>query len=36
MVASQLNTLMAEGMATANVRALKIMPASGDWPLTNM
>ena len=35
-VASQLKTLMAEGIATVNVKALKIMPTSGDWPLTNM
>ena len=35
-VATQLNTLIAEGIATLNVRALKIMAVKADWPLTNM
>ena len=35
-VASQLQTLIAEGMATSIVRALKITLAGPDWPLGNM
>ena len=35
-VAIQLNTLIAEGMATAKLKAEKIMPAQTDCPLTNM
>ena len=36
MVDSQLKTLIAEGIETLNVKALKIIAANGDWPLTNM
>ena len=35
-VASQLKTFTADGIATLNVRAEKIMLASFDWPLVNM
>ena len=35
-VASQLKTLTAEGIATEKVRAEKIMFISPDWPLVNM
>ena len=35
-VAIQLKTLIADGMATRKVRNEKIMVASSDWPLTNM
>jgi DNA-directed RNA polymerase len=35
-VASQLNTLIADGIDTLNVSRLKITVASADWPLTNM
>jgi len=35
-VAVQLNTLIADGIATAKLRIEKIMLAYGDWPATNM
>jgi len=36
MVASQFQTLMAEGMATVMVRKEKMVPSMVDWPLGNM
>jgi len=36
MVAIQLNTLIADGMAMKNVRKLKIAPANRLMPATNM
>src|ERR1700759_4668242 len=36
MVDTQLKILIAVGMAIKNVMALKMVPASTDWPLTNM
>ena len=35
-VASQFQTLIAEGMATRTVNPLKIIFAGPDWPLGNM
>ena len=35
-MASQLKTLIADGIDTRKVSALKIMLASADWPLVNM
>src|SRR5437016_6493215 len=36
MVAVQLKTFTADGMATRKLKNEKIIPAYGDWPLTNM
>ena len=36
MVASQLKTLIADGIATEKVMAEKITFTSGDWPEVNM
>src|SRR6266699_2940238 len=35
-VAVQLKTLTADGIATRKLSSEKIIPAYGDWPLTNM
>src|SRR2546425_9711937 len=35
-VAVQLKTFTADGMATKKLKNEKIIPAYGDWPLTNM
>ena len=36
MVAVQLKTLIADGIATMNERIEKIIPAYTDWPATKM